>query len=267
MQSNNPVFNRSGAFSTTAGAQRVNTPSAEQLDQMYAAPSATAADTGRMTYDDVVVKTGLTLGTVVAGAVIGWNLLPQMPGLFWPGLIAMLVLGLVNAFKKQPSPALILTYAVVTGVVVGVFSVIITSLGGANAGNLVSQAVLATLCVSGAALWAYKSCKVRVTPKFQRMLMIWMLGYGAFILVNLGFMLFTDTGTFGFRSGILGVVVGLLAVGLAAMCLVMDFDFIDRGVKAGIPEKFAWTAAFGLTVTLVWMYMEILRLLAILQGE
>src|SRR5690625_4326127 len=150
MQSNNPVFNRSGAFSSTAGAQRVNTPSAEQLDQMYAAPSATAADTGRMTYDDVVVKTGLTLGTVVAGAVVGWSLLPQMPGLFWPGLIAMLVLGLVNAFKKQPSPALIITYAAVTGVVVGGFSVIIGSLVSGSAGNLVAQAVLATLCVSGA---------------------------------------------------------------------------------------------------------------------
>lgn len=267
MQSNNPVFNRSGAFSTTAGAQQVNTPSAEKLNQMYAAPSATAADTGRMTYDDVVVKTGLSLGTVVAGAVVGWNVVPQMPWLFFPALIGMLVLGLVNAFKKQPSPALILTYAAVTGVAVGGFSIIIGSMFGGNAASLVSQAVLATLCVSGAALWAYKSGKVRVTPKFQRMLMIGMLGYGAFILVNLGFMLFTDSGTFGFRSGILGVVIGLFAVGLAAMCLVMDFDFVDRGVKAGIPEKFAWTAAFGLTVTLVWMYMEILRLLAILQGE
>jgi uncharacterized YccA/Bax inhibitor family protein len=85
--------------------------------------------------------------------------------------------------------------------------------------------------------------------------------------VNLLFQVFgSSDSVFGFRTGIFGILIGLFAVGLAAMCLVLDFDFVEKGVQQGIPAKFAWTAAFGLTVTLVWLYVEVLRLLAILRG-
>ncbi|MGH3926442.1 MAG: Bax inhibitor-1/YccA family protein, partial [Pseudonocardiaceae bacterium] len=134
--------------------------------------------------------------------------------------------------------------------------------------GIVAQAVLATLAVFAVSLWAYRSKKIRVTPKFQRGVMIALGGYLVFVVVNLLFQIFGSSDSpFGFRQGIFGILIGLFAVGLAAFCLILDFDFIEQGVKNGLPAKFAWTAAFGLTVTLVWLYIEMLRLLAILRGE
>jgi uncharacterized YccA/Bax inhibitor family protein len=268
MQSSNPVFGRSAAFSGRPGVQQVPAPSAEKLEQMYAAPSATPTQTGRMTYDDVVMRTGATLGVLLIGAVIGW----MNTGLFYVGLIGGLILGLVNAFKKEPSPPLILAYAALQGLFVGGISSILEgstiSAGGTPLNGIVAQAIVGTLGVFVASLFVYRSGKVRVTPKFQRGLMMAMGGYLIFVVFNLMAQVFNWTDSpFGFRSGWLGIAIGLFAVGLAAFMLILDFDFIEKGVKEGIPAKFAWTAAFGLTVTLVWLYIEMLRLLAILRGE
>jgi len=267
MESNNPVFNRTEAFSGRQQAGRGTVaPSAEQLEDMYAAPSATPVQTGRLTYDDVVVKTGLTFGVLLVGAVVGWF----QPQLTLMGAIVGLALGLVNAFKRNPSPALILAYAAFEGLFVGGISSVFEGMevNGNSLDGIVAQAVLATLAVFGVSLWAYSSRRIRVTPKLQRGVLIALGGYLVFSLVNLVFQVFGSSDSmFGFRSGWLGVLIGLFAVGLAALCLVLDFDFVDKGVKEGIPAKFAWTAAFGLTVTLVWLYIEMLRLLAILRGE
>jgi uncharacterized YccA/Bax inhibitor family protein len=98
--------------------------------------------------------------------------------------------------------------------------------------------------------------------------MIALIGYLVFCVVNLLFQVFGSSDSpFGFRQGLFGILIGLFAVGLAAFCLILDFDFIEQGVRNGLPARFAWTAAFGLTVTLVWLYIEMLRLLAILRGE
>jgi uncharacterized YccA/Bax inhibitor family protein len=266
MESRNPVFNRTPGF---GGRQQAGygtvAPSTEQLEDMYSAPSATPVQTGRMTYDDVVVKTGLTFGVLLVGAVIGWF----APQFALVGAIVGLALGLVNAFKRNPSPALILAYAAFEGLFVGGISNVFEGMqiNGNDLNGIVAQAVLATLAVFGVSLWAYRSKRIRVTPKFQRGVMIALGGYLVFVVVNLLFQVFgSSDSVFGFRTGIFGILIGLFAVGLAAMCLVLDFDFIEKGVQQGIPAKFAWTAAFGLTVTLVWLYVEILRLLAILRG-
>ncbi|NDL59848.1 Bax inhibitor-1/YccA family protein [Phytoactinopolyspora mesophila] len=268
MQSSNPVFGRSAAFSGRPGVRDVSAPSAERLEEMYAAPSATPTQTGRMTYDDVVMRTGATLGVVLVGAVIGWN----VPGLFYVGLIGGLILGLVNAFKKEPSPPLILTYALLTGTFLGAISGILEgatiSAGGSPLNGIVAQSVIGTLGVFAVSLFMYRSGRVRVTPKFQRGAMIAMGGYLVFVIANLFFQIFgSSDSAFGFRTGWFGIAIGLFAITLAAVFLILDFDFIDKGVKEGIPAKYAWTAAFGLTVTLVWLYIEMLRLLAILRGE
>jgi uncharacterized YccA/Bax inhibitor family protein len=140
-------------------------------------------------------------------------------------------------------------------------------INGNDLDGIVAQAVLATLAVFAVSLWAYRSKRIRVTPRFQRGVMIALGGYLVFCLVNLLFQVFgSSDSVFGFRTGIFGVLIGLFAVGLAAFCLILDFDFIEKGVQQGIPAKFAWTAAFALTVTLVWLYIEVLRLLAILRG-
>jgi uncharacterized YccA/Bax inhibitor family protein len=241
---------------------------AAALNQLYQAPSATTAQTGRLTYDDVIVKAGGLLTVVVVMAALTWVLVP--PAKLLPvmivGALVGFVLGLVNSFKNSPSPALIVAYGAAEGVFIGGIS----NLYNQQWNGVVLQAVLATTATFAACLVLFRSGRVRVTPKFTRWLLIGMVGYLVFSVANVLLQVFNvgGAGTFGpLRSGGLGVLVGLFAVGLAAAMLIVDFDSIKRGVEQGVPAKFAWTAAFGLVVTLVWMYLEFLRLLAILRGN
>ncbi|MGW2093111.1 Bax inhibitor-1/YccA family protein [Promicromonospora sukumoe] len=233
---------------------------ASQLDAMYESPSATTADTKRLTYDDVIIKTGGLLALLVVVAAATWTL---APGLWIFGMIAGLVLGLVNAFKRNPSPVLIILYTVAQGMFLGGISMFFE----AQTNGVVLQAVLATVVTFAAALALFKSGKVRVTPKFTRWLIIAMVGYAAFSLINLVLVWTGVLGGWGMRGGTLGIIIGLVAVGLAAASLIVDFDSIKRGVEAGAPAKMAWSAAFGLLVTLIWLYLEFLRLLSIFQSS
>ncbi|WP_372594381.1 Bax inhibitor-1/YccA family protein [Actinotalea sp.] len=243
---------------------------AASLEQMYGAPTATTRDTMRMTYDDVIIKTAGLLALLVAVAAVTWYV---APGLFFVGMIVGLVLGLINAFKKEPSPVLIVAYTIAQGVFLGGISYLFQNLtvDGTATGTaepIVLQAVLATFATFGAALALYASGKVRVTPKFTRFLMISMVGYLLFSLLNFGLSFFVASAGFGpLRNGWIGIAVGLFAVGLATMSLIVDFDSIKRGVQQGVPVRYAWSAAFGLIVTLVWLYLEILRILAILRND
>ncbi|ALE05090.1 hypothetical protein AL755_05655 [Arthrobacter sp. ERGS1:01] len=275
----NPVFANNKNFKDSPAVQRgylsagtdtmagTGQFSAEQLQDLYNKPSATAGQTGRMTYDDVIIKTVLTLALVLAGAALGWI----VPVLMLPGMIVGLVLGLVNSFKKQPSPALILCYAAFEGMFLGGLSGFLEGLYP----GIVVQAVLGTLSVFVVTLVLFRNGKVRATPKLTRFFIIAMAGYALFSLINLGLMLFGATNSpWGINSMHIpgtnipfGLILGLLAIGLAAFSLIVDFTSIEQGVKNGLPAKYSWTAAFGLTVTLVWLYVEILRLLAILRGN
>ncbi|MGV8978157.1 MAG: Bax inhibitor-1/YccA family membrane protein [Cellulomonas sp.] len=246
-----------------AGTSGAPTIDALTLEQMYGSPTATTRDTGRLTYDDVIVKTGGLLALLVVVAAATWQL---APGLWILGAIVGLGLGLVNAFKKSPSPALITAYVVAQGVFLGGISAFYAQ---AFRPGVVPQAVLATFAVFAVALFLFRSGRVRVTPKFTKFLLLAMGGYLVFSLLNfaLSFAL-PSSGMFGpLRGGLLGVVVGLVAVGLAAASLIVDFDSIKRGVEQGVPAKFAWSAAFGLIVTLVWLYLELLRLAAMFSGR
>ncbi|WP_066286343.1 Bax inhibitor-1/YccA family protein [Arthrobacter sp. B6] len=237
----------------------------EQLQQMYNQPAAGPADTGRMTYDDVIVKTAACLGVLLVGAAVTMFVSMGLATLLMiVGALGGFVLALVNTFKKQPSPALILAYAGLEGLFLGGLTrVLDTMYPGVGL-----QAVIGTLSVFTVTLLLFKSGKVRATPKAMKFFMIALVGYALFSVVNLVMMLTgLTTEPFGLRSGIIGVVIGILAIGLAAFSLVMDFTSIEAGVQSGAPQRFSWTAAFGLTVTLVWLYVEIIRLLAILRGD
>ncbi|WP_307844046.1 Bax inhibitor-1/YccA family protein [Sanguibacter suaedae] len=272
-----PVFSRSNVFSPNAspaaGTQQYGTQpqygqytaghagmDAASMNSMYDAPSATTAQTGRLTYDDVIMKTAGLLGIIVVVGAITWFTAPE---LFFFGAIAGLVLGLVNAFKKNPSPALIVAYAVAEGVFLGGISAFYE----AQFDGIVLQAVGATVATFAACLFLFRSGRVRVTPRFTRWLMFSIAGYLAFSLLNLVYVVFLGGDGWGMRNGPLGVIIGLVAVGLASASLIVDFDAIQRGVRNGVPAKFAWTAAFGLVVTLIWLYLEFLRLLAIFQSD
>jgi uncharacterized YccA/Bax inhibitor family protein len=243
----------------------------DQLQQMYNRPAAGPAETGRMTFDDVIVKTAICLAAVVVGAAVTLTVSLSLAGLLMiVGALGGFVLALVNTFKKQPSPALILAYAALEGFFLGGLTRI---LDGMYPG-VGLQAVIGTLSVFAVTLVLFKSGRVRATPKAMRFFMIAVIGYAVFALINM-VMMWTGAvdSPFGLRTSVeifgipLGVFIGLLAIGLAAFSLIMDFTSIEAGVRAGAPERFSWTAAFGLTVTLVWLYVEIIRLLAILRGD
>ena len=136
---------------------------------------------------------------------------------------------------------------------------------------------MATCMMFAVTLLLFRSGKVRTSPKMTKIFLIAMVGYLVFSLVNVGIMIFGSgeiaNSAWGLRSGVtvmgipLGVIIGALAVLLAAYSLVMDFELIKNGVQNRVPEEWAWSAAFGLMVTLIWLYVEILRILAILRGN
>lgn len=269
MASSNPVFTNSPAFSASAvRATQLARPAApeltaEQLTELYSRPSATPAETDRMSYEDTIVKIVVSFGILLAGAAVGWF----VPGLFLPAMIVGFVLAMVNIFKKKPSPVLVLSYAAAEGVFVGG----VTSFFEQLYPGIAVQAVLGTFVVIGVTLALFASGRVRASAKATKVFMVAMIGYLVFSLLNLVLMWTgVNDQPFGLRSaeifGIpLGLILGILVILLAAYSLVLDFDSIKTGVERGAPRRYGWTAAFGIMVTVVWLYLEILRLLAILR--
>lgn len=262
MESRNPVFSRSEGFRREGYATfDTPTPSADQLQDMYAAPSATSLQTGRMTLDDVIVRTAMVFGLLLVTAGITFaTLQPEQFGIVLIALFVGLGLGLVNSFKRTPSPALILAYGAVEGVFVGGISKYYES---AYQG-IVAQAVLGTLAAFTTMLVLYRTRRIQATPKFTRVLIIAGVGYFVFGLVHLVGVMFGAWNSVYAGNSVLALGLSAFGVVLASLYLVLDFDFIEQGIRNGLPQQYAWTAAFGLVVTLVWLYLEILRLIAIL---
>jgi uncharacterized YccA/Bax inhibitor family protein len=222
--------------------------------------------TNRMSMDDVVVRTGMSIAVLIPFALIGWNTAATMPILYFGAMILGLVLGLVNAFKKVVSPPLILVYAAVQGVFLGGISYIYDQWAqGSGYEGLVSQAIMGTLVAFVVMLALYRSRLVKVDSRFKRIMMVAMASYLVIALMSFVSALFGVGGGFGFYGvGPLGILLAVAGVGLASFSLMLDFDSIERGVKMGLPERESWRMAFGLLVTLIWLYLEILRLLALL---
>jgi uncharacterized YccA/Bax inhibitor family protein len=229
-----------------------------QLQELYERPAASAVQTGRLTLDDVVMKTAGLFTLMLVFAAVGWVLTPQVgPVLLLGGIALTLVLGFAIALKKTISVPLIVVYAVVEGLLVGSISVIYAN----RYEGIVTQAVLATLSVFAGMLLAYKVGLIKVTARFRRMVTMAIFGYMIFALVNLGYALITHS-AFGIGgTSPLGIGISIFAVGLASFSLALDFDAIERAIAAGAPQRYSWLLAHGLIVTLVWLYLEILRLL------
>lgn len=265
MALNNPAFSRNEAFSNQGAVAVAQDMSAQQLQDMYNQP-ATLPDRDVMTIEDSIAKSAAAFGVLLVGAAVGWLTFQSLPFLWIGAGLVGFVLALVNIFKKEPSPALVLAYAGVQGVFVGGISAWYEYAFG---GGIVAQAVIATLVVVGVTLALFASGKIRASARATKIFLIAMVGYLVFSLVNMGLMLFNVTDDpWGLRGadimGIpLGVIIGVLVVIMAAYSLVLDFDFIQQGVKNRAPKKYGWSGAFGIMVTVIWLYLEILRILAI----
>ena len=265
--SSNPALTRSPAFAGanrsvgfTDGAFRAG-PGADPMEQAYQGPPATSRDTGRMTIEDVVVRTAILLGVAIVTGAATWVL--GLEALAIPAAIIGLVLGLVIAFKQIMNPAVIIAYAAIQGVFLGGISKLFEG----KSDGIVTQAILGTVMVTVVMLALYRSGVIKVTPQFQKMVIGATLAFLALILVNFAASFFIDGGLGLRSSGPLGIAISLFAIGLAALNLVLDFDLVQKGAAQGLPERYGWFAAFGLLVTLVWLYIEILRLLSILRGD
>ena len=280
----NPAYSRNTGFTTPPREM-----SAEELQAMYNAPSASATRTPApvetasggsvsspnavagvaMSIEGTMVKTFGMFALLVVGAAGSWILTGSNPAL---GSMAMLVGGLVgfvlamvNIFKREPSAPLILLYSLAQGVFLGALSAVFD----AQWNGIVFQAVLATLVVVGVTLALFASGKIRASARATKVFLIAMVGYLVFSLVNMFLVMFGVINNPWGVSGVeifgipLGIVIGAFAVILGAYSLVLDFEFIRNGVANRMPAKFEWTGGFGIMVTVIWLYTEILRMLAI----
>jgi len=281
LRSSNPILSKKDAFTPTAPGYGQSYGQAPWGQNPYQQPGYqgfpqgpgqqyTPQDDraqGLMTFDDVVTKTAVVMAVLVAAAAVAWNILPAL-GLTFPVMILSALVGfvvvLLVSFRRVVSPPLVLTYAAVEGVFIGCISQFFEQLYP----GIVAQAVTGTFFAAGVTLAAYKFFNIRVTPKFQKIVVISTLAFAAMMLVNF---IFSLVGGGGLRGGITGPVslfaygISAVAIVLAVLNLVLDFDYIERGVAMGAPARESWRGAFGLTVTMVWLYIELLRLLSYLR--
>ena len=211
-----------------------------------------------MTIDDVVTKTAMTLGLALITGIV--TLFTHAYWLALPAALVGLVLAMIVIFKRTPNPALVLSYAGVEGIVLGA----ITGVFDRIYPGIAFQAIAGTFGVFIAMLVVYKTGAIRVTPRLTK----WIIGatFGVLVVVLANFLISMFGVNLGLRDGSpLSIVFSIVIIGIAAFNLLLDFDQADRMIRAGYPAKWAWYAAFGLTVTLVWLYLEILRLLSYLQ--
>lgn len=248
----------------------------DQLEAMYARPSATGHDTGRMTMRDALNAITATLGVII---VVGFAvaMTPLALGLVageagiqaglalagvatFVGVIGGLVASLVNIFKKQPSAIAVLVYAVFEGLFLGGISGVMEYIYP----GIALQAVIGTLAVAGTVLVLFHLGILRTSPALTKIFVVAMVAYLLFGFVNIGYLLLTGT---SLREGVIGLIIGGLAVVMASYSLVMDFEDVKRSAEAGMPRKYAWRLGFGIAVTMVWLYVEVLRILMILRGS
>ncbi len=278
MQSNNPVFRRSEEFNRSGangyGNQTYSSDPAQWGTGSPGAPTQAPVSTGPMTIDSVVQKTAITLGVVILTAAATWILTPDITSTdaLGPLYTAMIVgslgafaLSMVNSFKRVISPPLVLAFAVLEGVALGALSKLFEA-AFPQAEGLVTQAVVGTFAAFGGTLAAYKFFNIQVGTKFRKFVIAAMFGMIALSFFEIVLGLFSaELGLFGFGGmGLLFSVVGLV---LGIFMLLLDFDFVEQGIANQIPEAESWRAAFGMTVSLVWIYTNLLRILAIFSQD
>lgn len=228
-------------------------------------------DASAMSLNGTVNKTGILLLLTVITATFAWSQTITPTGevaagasvYLWGGAIGGLVLALMTVFKKTWSPVTAPLYAVVEGFFLGAISAIYN----AQFQGIVMQAVMLTFGIMLALLFAYRSGLIKATENFKLGVVAATGGVALIYLATIGLGLFGIKIPYIHESGLIGIGFSLVVVVIASLNLVLDFDFIEKGVEAGAPKYMEWYGAFGLMVTLVWLYLELLRLLSKLQSR
>ena len=273
MQSNNPVFRRSEAFNGQASGQaNAYAGYGEPATWGTGTPGTTTqgpVSTRGMTIDSVVQKSAISLILVMAAAFAVWVMTPDIeadPNADLSGLFAAITVGglaafglsMVNSFKRVVSPALVIAFAVAEGIALGGLSKLFDAMYG---GGIVVNAVLGTFAAFAGTLAAYKFFNIKVGAKFRMFVIAAVFGMVGLSILELVLSAFGNgTGLFGVTA--LGMITAFAGLVLGIFMLILDFDFIEQGIAQGIDERESWRAAFALTVSLVWIYTNLLRILA-----
>ncbi|MFZ2751813.1 MAG: Bax inhibitor-1/YccA family protein [Lysobacteraceae bacterium] len=228
--------------------------------------SVVAGDQGAMSLNGTVNKTGMLLLMTVLTAAFAWSQTMTPSGEVAPGAMGYLlgggiggfILAMVTIFKKEWSPVTAPLYALVEGLFLGAISAIYN----AQFQGIVLQAVMLTFGIMFALLFAYRSGLIKATENFKLGVAAATGGIALIYIATIVLGLFGIKIPFIHDSGLIGIGFSLFVVVVASLNLVMDFDFIESGVEAGAPKYMEWYGAFGLMVTLVWLYLELLRLLS-----
>ena len=267
--SGQPVY---GTAQAGTGGSPVSSGYEEQMasyEAMMNAPAADAVDRGMMTFDDVVVKSIMCFGLLLVGAVAGWMTGIVAMGvamvLFFASCAVTLGLAIFIQFSKKIRPGAIVTYSLIEGFSLGVISYTFE----AYFPGIVISAVLATLVVIGTTLAAFMMGFVRNSSTLTRVAGIGSIAFFFYYLVTFALSL---SGMVNMRAvnsitvfGIpLGVIIGVLAVFIGVLCLVRDFDAVKVGVANNVPEKYSWLCTFAIMTDVIWIYLEILKILSYL---
>jgi uncharacterized YccA/Bax inhibitor family protein len=235
-------------------------------DLANAGPSGILDSTGHMTLNGTVNKTGILLLCTIATAAWTWRMFLQsegeasaVGGLMIVGLIGGFIVAMVTIFKQSWAPVTAPIYALLEGLVLGGIS----AFTNARYPGIGIQAVSLTFGTLFVLLLAYSSGLIKVTDKMRLGIVAATGGIAVFYLLSMVLGLF-HINAFGsvFGSGPIGIIFSLVVVAIAALNLVLDFDMIERGVSFGAPKYMEWYGAFAIMVTLIWLYLEILRLLS-----
>lgn len=260
MQTNNPVMRRYADFQDPGS---VLGQSNQPQTSYEAAPGERV-----VTLDDVVVKSTMMLALLLVGAYFGWTIAPSNPAIAFIAMGIGFVLGLVNIFKKQVSPPLVLGYAAAQGVFLGAISFIYQNAFAEQGTNLVGNTIMATVVAFAVMLTLYRTGIVKVNAKFVKIMMVALVSYLVIALLSFVSSFAGVGGGWGFYGvGGIGILLVLVGVGLATFSLALDFEAINQATQMNLPERESWKLAFGLTLTLVWLYIEFLRLFAILASN
>lgn len=258
MDSRNPVLNRyqdpkfsASTLQTAVGDITVPT---------------TAAPTRPVTADDVLIRSVFLLALLVAGGAAGWAFAYASPVVLWGSLVAGIGLAMANALMKKIRPVLIFAYALAQGVFLGAISrTFQDAFSDEGSIGVVGNAVVATGIAFAVMLVLYRTGLIKVTGRFKKMMMIALVSYVVIALGSLVSAFFGIGNGWGFYGmGPLGIGLAVIGVALASFSLVLDFDAISVAIAARAPEREGWRLAFGLVVTIVWLYIELLRLFSII---
>jgi uncharacterized YccA/Bax inhibitor family protein len=215
----------------------------------------------RMTIEGTLNKALILAVLVIASSMMVWMVVAANQALAIPmtltGIIGTLAISLVIAFKMDMAPTLAPIHAILEGLFVGALSQVLNKMYP----GIVAQAITITLGIMLTMLVLYRTGIIKATPMFVKVVSICTIGIGVTYLISIGISLFGGRMPFIHDSTPLGIGISLFTAGIAALNFVLDFDMIERGAEQGQPKFMEWYGAFGLMVTLVWLYIEILRLL------